>query len=34
MEFGYFTLSNSHYDDNPPTPNQSVADIHRYAEKG
>jgi alkanesulfonate monooxygenase SsuD/methylene tetrahydromethanopterin reductase-like flavin-dependent oxidoreductase (luciferase family) len=27
MEFGYFTLSDNHYDDNPRTPNQFVADI-------
>jgi alkanesulfonate monooxygenase SsuD/methylene tetrahydromethanopterin reductase-like flavin-dependent oxidoreductase (luciferase family) len=27
MEFGYFTLSDNHYDNNPRTPNQFVADI-------
>jgi alkanesulfonate monooxygenase SsuD/methylene tetrahydromethanopterin reductase-like flavin-dependent oxidoreductase (luciferase family) len=27
MEFGYFTLSDNHYDDNPRTPNQFIADI-------
>ncbi len=27
MEFGYFTLSDNHYEDNPRTPNQFVADI-------
>jgi alkanesulfonate monooxygenase SsuD/methylene tetrahydromethanopterin reductase-like flavin-dependent oxidoreductase (luciferase family) len=27
MEFGYFTLSDNHYDDNPRTPNQFVAYI-------
>jgi alkanesulfonate monooxygenase SsuD/methylene tetrahydromethanopterin reductase-like flavin-dependent oxidoreductase (luciferase family) len=27
MEFGYFTLSDNHYADNPRTPNQFVADI-------
>ncbi len=27
MEFGYFTLSDNHYDDNPRTPNEFVADI-------
>jgi alkanesulfonate monooxygenase SsuD/methylene tetrahydromethanopterin reductase-like flavin-dependent oxidoreductase (luciferase family) len=27
MEFGYFTLSDNHYDDNPRTPNAFVADI-------
>src|ERR1700732_4114307 len=27
MEFGYFTLSDNHYDDNPRLPNQFVADI-------
>jgi alkanesulfonate monooxygenase SsuD/methylene tetrahydromethanopterin reductase-like flavin-dependent oxidoreductase (luciferase family) len=27
MEFGYFTLSDNHYLDNPRTPNQFVADI-------
>ena len=27
MEFGYFTLSDNHYDDNPRSPNQFVADI-------
>ena len=27
MEFGYFTLSDNHYDNNPRAPNQFVADI-------
>ena len=27
MEFGYFTLSDNHYENNPRTPNQFVADI-------
>jgi alkanesulfonate monooxygenase SsuD/methylene tetrahydromethanopterin reductase-like flavin-dependent oxidoreductase (luciferase family) len=27
VEFGYFTLSDNHYDNNPRTPNQFVADI-------
>ncbi len=27
MEFGYFTLSDNHYESNPRTPNQFVADI-------
>src|SRR2546430_11041692 len=27
MDFGYFTLSDNHYDNNPRTPNQFVADI-------
>jgi alkanesulfonate monooxygenase SsuD/methylene tetrahydromethanopterin reductase-like flavin-dependent oxidoreductase (luciferase family) len=27
MDFGYFTLSDNHYADNPRTPNQFVADI-------
>ena len=27
MQFGYFTLSDNHYDDNPRAPNQFVADI-------
>src|SRR5262245_44326433 len=27
MDFGYFTLSDNHYQDNPRTPNQFVADI-------
>src|SRR5262245_51537601 len=27
MDFGYFTLSDNHYDDNPRAPNQFVADI-------
>src|SRR6202166_38477 len=27
MEFGYFTLSDNHYVDNPRAPNQFVADI-------
>src|SRR5215813_12607977 len=27
MEFGYFTLSDNHYDHNPRSPNQFVADI-------
>jgi alkanesulfonate monooxygenase SsuD/methylene tetrahydromethanopterin reductase-like flavin-dependent oxidoreductase (luciferase family) len=27
MEFGYFTLSDNHYTDNPRSPNQFVADI-------
>ena len=27
MEFGYFTLSDNHYDNNPRTPNAFVADI-------
>src|SRR5215217_2754906 len=27
MEFGYFTLSDNHYHNNPRTPNQFVADI-------
>jgi alkanesulfonate monooxygenase SsuD/methylene tetrahydromethanopterin reductase-like flavin-dependent oxidoreductase (luciferase family) len=27
LEFGYFTLSDNHYDDNTRTPNQFVADI-------
>ena len=27
MEFGYFTLSDNHYDNNPRTPNQFIADI-------
>src|ERR1700691_2106498 len=27
MEFGYFTLSDNHYDDNPRSANQFVADI-------
>jgi alkanesulfonate monooxygenase SsuD/methylene tetrahydromethanopterin reductase-like flavin-dependent oxidoreductase (luciferase family) len=27
MDFGYFTLSDNHYGDNPRTPNQLVADI-------
>src|SRR6266496_4216807 len=27
MEFGYFTLSDNHYSDNPRSPNQFVADI-------
>jgi alkanesulfonate monooxygenase SsuD/methylene tetrahydromethanopterin reductase-like flavin-dependent oxidoreductase (luciferase family) len=27
MEFGYFTLSDNHYDNNPRSPNQFVADI-------
>ena len=27
MEFGYFTLSDNHYANNPRTPNQFVADI-------
>ena len=31
MEFGYFTLSDNHYDNNPRTPNQFVADITEEA---
>jgi alkanesulfonate monooxygenase SsuD/methylene tetrahydromethanopterin reductase-like flavin-dependent oxidoreductase (luciferase family) len=31
MEFGYFTLSDNHYDDNPRTANQLVADITEEA---
>ncbi|MBI3435386.1 MAG: LLM class flavin-dependent oxidoreductase [Proteobacteria bacterium] len=27
MDFGYFTLSDNHYDNNPRTPNQFVSDI-------
>jgi len=27
VEFGYFTLSDNHYDNNPRTPNQFIADI-------
>src|SRR3954447_2114352 len=27
MDFGYFTLSDNHYENNPRTPNQFVADI-------
>ena len=27
MEFGYFTLSDNHYENNGRTPNQFVADI-------
>src|SRR5690242_8736254 len=27
MEFGYFTLSDNHYENNPRSPNQFVADI-------
>ncbi len=27
MDFGYFTLSDNHYDNNPRTPNQFIADI-------
>jgi alkanesulfonate monooxygenase SsuD/methylene tetrahydromethanopterin reductase-like flavin-dependent oxidoreductase (luciferase family) len=27
VDFGYFTLSDNHYDDNPRSPNQLVADI-------
>jgi alkanesulfonate monooxygenase SsuD/methylene tetrahydromethanopterin reductase-like flavin-dependent oxidoreductase (luciferase family) len=27
MQFGYFTLSDNHYDDNSRAPNQFVADI-------
>jgi alkanesulfonate monooxygenase SsuD/methylene tetrahydromethanopterin reductase-like flavin-dependent oxidoreductase (luciferase family) len=27
MNFGYFTLSDNHYENNPRTPNQFVADI-------
>src|ERR1041384_6060969 len=27
MDFGYFTLSDNHYDDNPRTANEFVADI-------
>src|SRR3954453_16537196 len=27
MDFGYFTLSDNHYDNSPRTPNQFVADI-------
>ena len=27
MEFGYFTLSDNHYENNPRSPNQLVADI-------
>src|SRR5438067_13728432 len=36
MDFGYFTLSDNHYNDNPRTANQFVADITAealYAEK-
>jgi alkanesulfonate monooxygenase SsuD/methylene tetrahydromethanopterin reductase-like flavin-dependent oxidoreductase (luciferase family) len=36
MEFGYFTLSDNHYDNNPRSPNQFVADITAealYADK-
>src|SRR5919106_2718035 len=31
MEFGYFTLSDNHYDNNPRTPNQFVDDITNEA---
>ena len=31
MEFGYFTLSDNHYDNNPRTANQLVADITEEA---
>ena len=27
MDFGYFTLSDNHYDNNPRSSNQFVADI-------
>ena len=27
MQFGYFTLSDNHYDNNPRAPNEFVADI-------
>ena len=27
MRFGYFTLSDNHYDNNPRAPNEFVADI-------
>ena len=36
MEFGYFTLSDNHYENNPRTANQFVADITTealYADK-
>src|SRR5579871_729399 len=36
MQFGYFTLSDNHYVDNPRTPNQFVSDIvdeAQYAEQ-
>src|SRR3979411_2091762 len=36
MEFGYFTLSDNHYENNPRTANQFVADITAealYADK-
>jgi alkanesulfonate monooxygenase SsuD/methylene tetrahydromethanopterin reductase-like flavin-dependent oxidoreductase (luciferase family) len=31
MEFGYFTLSDNHYDNNPRTPNQFIDDITNEA---
>src|SRR6478735_2701566 len=31
MEFGYFTLSDDHYDNNPRTPNQFVEDLTNEA---
>src|SRR4030081_4124495 len=31
MEFGYFTLSDNHYENNPRTPNQFVSDITEEA---
>ena len=31
MEFGYFTLSDNHYENNPRTPNQFVEDITNEA---
>ena len=31
MDFGYFTLSDNHYENNPRTPNQFVADITQEA---